>query len=134
MTKKEIDALTYKIVGAAIEVHKIMGPGLLESLYHKCMIKEFNLRNLSYVSELKLDIDYKGETIETGLRCDLVVEDSIVIELKAATEIHPIFEAQLLTYMKLLKKPKGILINFNTDNIFRNGQTTFVNEFYRKLA
>lgn len=134
MTKYEIDQLTYKIIGAAIEVHKMVGPGLIESVYHKCMKKELALRGLAYNSELVIDFEYKGEAIETGLRCDLLIEDSIVVELKALDVVHPIHEAKLLTYMKLLGKPKGIMINFTCDNIFRCGQKTFVNNLYRELA
>ena len=133
MTQHEIDSLSFNIIGAAIEVHRALGPGLVESVYHKCMMKELQLRNLTHESEMRVNVEYKGETIETGLRCDLLVEDSIVVELKAVTEIHPIFEAQLMTYMKLLKKPKGILINFHCNNIARSGQRTYVNQLYREL-
>lgn len=133
MTKKELNDLTYLIIGAAIQVHKNLGPGLLESVYHKCLKHELNLRNLKHQSEFIVPISYKGADIEADLRCDFVIEDSVVVELKAVSEIVPIFEAQLLTYMKLLKKPKGILINFNCLNLFENGQKTFVNEFFRDL-
>jgi GxxExxY protein len=133
MKKQEIDKLSYKIIGAAIEVHRTLGPGLLESMYHKCLKKELQLQGINFNSELEVEVNYKGEIIKTDLRCDLLVEDSIVVELKAVDKIHPICEAQLLTYMKLLKKPKGVLINFNCDNIFRSGQKTFVNSFYRDL-
>src|SRR6478609_5782296 len=133
MTKKELDELTYKITGAAIEVHKTLGPGLLESVYHKCLKSELFLRELSFASEFLVPIHYKGIDIDTELRCDLLIEDKIVVELKAVDAIAPIFEAQLLTYMKLLEKPKGILINFNCTNLFKEGQKTFVNEYFRTL-
>lgn len=133
MTKKELNDLTYLIIGAAIQVHKNLGPGLLESVYHKCLKHELNLRNLKHQSEFIVPIAYKGIDIAADLRCDFVIEDTVVVELKAVSEIVPIFEAQLLTYMKLLKKPKGILINFNCLNLFDDGQKTFVNEFFRAL-
>jgi len=133
MTKKELDELTYKIVGAAIEVHKTLGPGLLESIYHKCLKQEFYMRKLSYASEFLVPVHYKGLEIDTELRCDFLVEDKIVVELKAVDAIAPVHEAQLLTYMKLLEKPKGILINFNCANLFKEGQKTFVNEYFRNL-
>ena len=134
MTKKELNDLTYLIIGAAIQVHKNLGPGLLESVYHKCLKHELNLRNLKHQSEFIVPIAYKGADIEADLRCDFVIEDAIVVEIKAVSEIVPIFEAQLLTYMKLLKKPKGILINFNCLNLFEHGQKTLVNEFFRDLT
>jgi len=133
MTKKYLNDLTYQNIGAAIEVHKALGPGLLESVYHKCMKQELFLRKLAFLSELAVNIQYKGIDLDTELRCDLLVDDAIVVELKAVDAIAPIHEAQLLTYMKLLNKPKGILINFNCANLFKEGQKTFVNELFRNL-
>lgn len=133
MTKKFLDDLTYKIIGAAIEVHKDLGPGLLESVYQKCLKQEFFLRELKYSSELFVPVQYKGIEMDTELRCDFLIEDSIVVELKAVDALAPVHEAQILTYMKLLHKPKGILINFNCANLFKEGQRTFVNELFRKL-
>ena len=133
ITKKELDELTYKIIGAAIEVHKSLGAGLLESVYHKCLKKELALRDLSHTSEFLVPVNYKGIEVDTELRCDFLVEDQIVLELKAVEAMAPVFEAQILTYMKLLEKPKGILINFNCVNLFKKGQKTFVNEYFRNL-
>lgn len=133
MTQKYLDDLTYEIIGAAIEVHKIMGRGLLESAYHFCLKEELSLRNINFESELKVPLVYKEKTLEADFRCDLYIENAIVIELKATNEIHPIFEAQLINYMKLLKAPKGILLNFNCFNIFKDGQKTFVNEYFKEL-
>lgn len=133
MTKKYLNDLTYQIIGSAIEVHKELGPGLLESVYHKCLKQEFNLRKIKFSSEFTVPLNYKGLELDTELRCDFIVEDAIIVELKSVDIIIPIFEAQLLTYMKLLRKPKGILINFNCNNIFKEGQKTFVNEFFREL-
>jgi GxxExxY protein len=132
-TKKELDELTYQIIGAAIEVHRQLGPGLLESVYHKCLMQEFNLRGIPFVSEFSVSVFYKGIDVNTALRCDFVIDNKIVLELKSTDEIAPVFEAQLITYMKLLEKPKGILINFNCVNIFKEGQRTYINEFFRHL-
>lgn len=133
LTKTQIKDLTYKINGAAIEVHKSLGPGLLESVYHKCLIHELNIRGISFISELIVPVNYKGLELNTELRCDLFIENSIVVELKAVEKILPIHEAQLLTYMNLLEVPFGILFNFNTTNIYHEGQKTFVNELYKVL-
>ena len=134
MTKHYLTELTYQIIGAAMEVHKVLGPGLLESIYHKCLKHEFEIRNLYFYSEFIVPVNYKGIEVDTALHCDFLIEDAIVLEIKAVTEIAPVHIAQLLTYMKLLEKPKGIMINFNCVNIFKEGQKTYVNEFYRELA
>ncbi len=129
-----LERLTYQVIGAAIEVHKALGPGLLESIYHQCMKEELKARNISFVSEMKIPVMYKNLNLDIDLRCDLLVSDCLVIELKAVDELHTLFDAQLLTYMKLLKVPKGILINFNSTNIFYAGQKTFVNEYFEQLV
>ncbi|MDD4227739.1 MAG: GxxExxY protein [Mariniphaga sp.] len=134
ITKKYLDELTYEIIGSAIEVHKFMGSGLLESVYHQCLKEELMLRKINFLTEMKIPVVYKGKTLDIDFRCDLFIENCIVVELKAVNEIHPIFDAQLLTYMKLLKCPKGILTNFNCSNIFKEGQKTFVNEYFSKLT
>ena len=133
ITKKYLDELTYKIIGCAIEVHKTLGPGLLESIYEKCLLHELKLKNLNCISQKTIPLEYKGIELDCDLRFDILVEDLIIVELKAVNDMHPIFEAQTLTYMKLLQKPKGILINFNCTNIFKEGQKTFVNEYFRNL-
>ena len=133
LTQKKLDQLTYKIIGCAIEVHKNLGPGLLESIYEKCLIHELRLNNFDVKSQITIPLLYKGVEMDCDLRLDLLVDDLIVVELKSVNELHPIFEAQLLTYMKLLKSPKGILINFNCKNLFHEGQKTYVNEFYSQL-
>lgn len=133
ITKSYLTDLTYQINGAAIEVHKFLGPGLLESVYHKCLKKELNLRGISFKSELLVPIVFKDLEIETDLRCDLFIENCIVIELKAIEIILPIHHAQLMTYMKLLDSPKGILYNFHSVNLYKDGQKTFVNEYFRFL-
>jgi GxxExxY protein len=133
MNKNYLDKLTYNVIGAAIEVHKSLGAGLLESVYHECMKHELELRKVAYTSELIVPVEFKGMIIDAELRCDLFVEKSLVVELKAVSELLPIHKAQLLTYMKLLKAPKGLLINFNCINLYRDGQKTFVNELFRDL-
>jgi GxxExxY protein len=133
MTQKYLDELTFKIIGCAIEVHKVLGPGLLESIYQKCFMKELGLKNLEFKSQLWVNAEYKGMPLEADLRLDVLVEDFVIVELKAIDGMLPVHQAQVLTYMKLLKKPKGILINFNCTNIFKEGQKTLVNEYYGKL-
>lgn len=133
VTQKYLDELTFEIIGAAIGVHKTMGSGLLESVYHECLKEEFLHRKINFVSEMKIPVVYKDVGLKTDFRCDLFVENVVVVELKAVSEIHPMFEAKLLNYMKLLKSPKGILINFNCQNIFRQAQRTFVNDYFKSL-
>jgi len=133
LTKDYLDKLTYSVVGAAIEVHKHMGKGLLESVYHQCMKEELGQRKINYVSELKVPVSYKEKALNIDFRCDLLVENCLIVELKAVNDHNPLFEAQLLTYMKLLRIPKGLLINFNSSNIFYEGQRTLVNEYFHLL-
>ncbi len=133
LTKKYLNELTYSLIGAAIEVHKDLGPGLLESVYEKCYKKELSIKGISFQSQLFVPVSYKGFELDTELRLDLLIEDALVVELKAMEAIAPIHEAQLLTYMKLLHKPKGLLINFNCTNIFKEGQRTMVNELFSSL-
>lgn len=133
ITRKYLDDLTYKVLGCCINVHKELGAGLLENVYHECLIEEFKYQNISFTSELTIPVSYRSINIETKLRADFLIENCLVIELKSVTEIKPIFEAQLLTYMKLLKAPKGILINFNVKNLMHEGQKTYVNDFFRNL-
>lgn len=132
-TKRKLDELTYEIVGAAIQVHQSLGPGLLENIYHQCLAIELTDRGFQFETELAVPILFNNRQLETNLRCDLFVEDTLVIELKSVKQLTPVHEAQLLTYMKLLEAPKGILINFHCYNLFKNGQKTFVNNFFRSL-
>ncbi|HMQ67958.1 MAG TPA: GxxExxY protein [Ignavibacteria bacterium] len=133
LTKKYLDELSYNVIGAAIEVHKELGPGLLESVYQSCMCHELHLRKINFVSEMKIPVQYKGLKMNVDLRCDFFIENIFVAEIKASKSIEPIHEAQLISYLKLLKAPKGILINFNCVNIFKEGQKTYVSEKYRSL-
>jgi len=132
-SRTQIKELEFAIIGAAIEVHRQLGPGLLESVYHKCMEQELTLRGLDFVSESNVPLIYKERELNTNLRCDLVVEGMIALELKSVECFIPIFDAQLLTYMKLLQCPKGLLINFNCINIVKEGRRSLVNEIYASL-
>ena len=105
--------LTNKIIGAAIEVHKALGPGLLESAYEKCLMKEFELSNISFKSQIELPLEYKGIRVDAGYRIDLIVKEKVIIELKAVESLIPVHEAQLLTYLKLTGIRVGMLMNFN---------------------
>lgn len=134
LTKSYLKDLTYQINGAAIEVHKFLGPGLLESIYHKCLKKELDIRGISYQSELLVPINFKGLDVDINLRCDLFIDNCIVLELKVVDTFAPIHQAQLLTYMKLLEVPKGILYNFHSVNLYKEGQMTLVNEYFRILV
>jgi GxxExxY protein len=134
ITKKYLDELTYKVIGCAIEVHKQIGPGLIESVYEKCLCKELEIRGLKYQKQTWVPLEYKGLQIDTELRLDLLVENVLCVELKSIEGFLPIHEAVLLTYMRMLQKPKGILINFNCTNIFKEGQRTLVNDLFASLT
>lgn len=133
ITQKDINDLTYKIIGYAIEVHKELGPGLLESVYEKCLAHLLELNEHQVMRQQVVPVEFRGLYLDVDLRYDLLVDDLIIIELKTVDAFNPVHDAQLLTYLKLLKKPKGILINFNCSNIFREGQKTFVTEHFKKL-
>ena len=109
----EVNKITERIIGAAIEVHRHLGPGLLESAYQACLAKEMSLTGLNFEQEKPLTLEYKGLTIDCGYRMDFLVEHSVIAELKAVDMLLPIHEAQLLTYLKLSKCKIGLLINFN---------------------
>ncbi len=108
-----VNVLTREIIGAAIEVHRHLGPGLLESAYQQCFAKELELRGIPYESESPLPLEYKGLRVHCGYRVDFLVANSVVIETKAVEAIAPVHEAQLLTYMRLGGWKVGLLINFN---------------------
>lgn len=132
ITKKEVTQLSYEITGLAIKVHKTLGPGLLESIYEECLKIELIKNGYNVKQQLYTTINYEGVIIETKLIVDLLVNDLIILELKAVEEILPIYEAQLLTYMKILKKPQGLLINFFTNNITKSLKP-FINEYFKAL-
>jgi len=119
--------LTGEIIGAAIEVHKAIGPGLLESAYSRCLQVELSLRKIPFQKELELPIEYKGVSIKAGYRMDFLVDEYVVIELKSVERLLPVHHAQLLSYLKLSNKKLGLLINFNVP-ILKNGVKRLINE------
>jgi GxxExxY protein len=133
MTQKYLDSLTYQIIGAAIEVHKELGPGLLESVYEKCLVQVLKEKGLKVSFQHKVPVIFHGIYLECELRYDIMVEETIILEVKAVESLLPIHEAQLLTYLKLTQKSKGILLNFNCVNIFKEGQKTLVTELFARL-
>lgn len=104
--------LSDQVIGAAIEVHRQLGPGLLESAYQACLAHELSLRGILFVSQLDLPLTYKGVQLDVGYRIDLLIDDKVIVELKAVEKVLPIHEAQLLTYLRLLRKPVGLLLSF----------------------
>jgi GxxExxY protein len=107
------DPRTSRIVGAALEVHRHLGPGLLESAYEECLCHELHIRELRFQRQVDLPVEYKGHKLNCGYKIDLIVQDEVVLELKAVEKLLPIHQAQLLTYLKLAQKKVGLLINFN---------------------
>lgn len=108
-----LQGLTQQIIGAAIEVHRALGPGLLESAYEACLCRELALRDITFERQVDLPVLYKGVLLDCGYRIDVVVEDAVILELKAVERLQPIHEAQLLTYMRLSGKEVGLLMNFH---------------------
>jgi GxxExxY protein len=113
------DPRTSGIIGAAIEVHRALGPGLLESAYEECLCHELHLRGLCFEQQVALPVSYKGVQLDCGYRIDIIVANMVVMELKCVEKILPVHQAQLLTYMKLSRKPVGLLINFNVPLLTR---------------
>jgi len=113
VTIAEPDPLTEKVIGAAIDVHRALGPGLLESAYQECLCHELNLIGLAFEREVGLPVLYKGVRLDCGYRIDLVVEGRVIVELKTVERLLPIHEAQLLTYLRLAQVHTGLLLNFN---------------------
>ena len=132
MTKKDVTQLSYDIVGCAIKVHKELGPGLLESVYEKCLKYELKKNGFEVKQQLIVPVIYDSLEMDVDLRVDLLVNETIVVELKAVEHLLPVHEAQLLTYMKILQKPQGLLINFYSDNIVKS-KKPFVNEYFSQL-
>jgi len=117
---KDINELSGKVIGAAIEVHKDLGPGLLESVYEGCLCMELGLRGIPHEKQKSLPVEYKGGELDCGYRLDIVVADMLILELKACEQLESIHEAQLLTYLKLTGIKVGLLINFNVP-VLREG-------------
>ncbi|HZS41559.1 MAG TPA: GxxExxY protein [Polyangia bacterium] len=107
------DPVSERVIGACIEVHRYLGPGLLESIYEECLCRELDLAGMEFLRQVVVPVEYKGLHIDVGYRLDLVVQSKLVVELKTVSEIAPIHLAQLLTYLKLTNLPTGLLINFN---------------------
>ena len=114
---KTFDTLSHKVIGCAIEVHKSLGPGLLESTYQKCLSHELSINQIEHVCEAPLAIEYKGLELDCGYRVDILFPGQLILELKSVKELDPIHEAQLLTYLKLSQIPIGILLNFNVTQL-----------------
>lgn len=125
---KAKDPLSYKVIGCAMEVYNTLGPGLLESAYEKALMHELQLNGLSVASQVPIGMSYKGVNIGEGLRIDLLIEDSLIVELKSVEELKPIHFKQLLTYLKLANKHTGLLINFNVYD-FRDGIKRVINGY-----
>jgi len=123
--KREFSELSHRVIGCAIEVHRALGPGLLESTYQQCFARELDLNGIAFRLEHPLPVEYKGVRLDCGYRIDVLVEDQIIVELKAVEELKGIHEAQLLTYMKLSGIKQGFLINFNVERL-KDGLKSFV--------
>lgn len=117
MSKEEVNKLSGIILDSAIEVHRNLGPGLLESVYEVCLCKELASRGIYYTRQVSLPVVYKGEELDADFRIDILIENEIIIELKAVETMIPVYEAQLLTYLKLANKKLGLLINFNVPRL-----------------
>ena len=126
--ERDENRLTEVIIGAAIEVHRELGPGLLESAYRECLCHELKLRGLHFEYEIPLPVQYKGVKLDCGYRLDIVVEDQVILELKTVEKLLPIHEAQLLTYLKMKKCRLGLLINFQVP-VLKDGIKRIVNNF-----
>ena len=124
----EYNKISGIILDACITVHKIMWPGLLESIYEQCLMKEFAIRNIQAISQVPVSLIYKGYELSRELRIDILVENEIILELKSSEIPHPVFEAQIISYLKLTNKKLGFLVNFNVP-VLKDGFKRFVNNF-----
>jgi GxxExxY protein len=120
-SKLLFEGLTEQVIGAAIEVHRTLGPGLLESAYEECLCHELHLRRMAFVRQVPLPVQYKGVNLDCGYRIDLLIEDKLILELKTLEHVLPVHEAQLLTYLKLSGKRVGLILNFNVATLVRGG-------------
>jgi GxxExxY protein len=121
-----INQITSRIIAAAIEVHRALGPGLLESVYHRCLLYELHLGALRVRSEKKIPVFYKGVPMDCSYELDLIVEDTVIVEIKSVEHVLPVHEAQLITQLKLAEKPVGLLLNFNVP-VMKDGITRKLN-------
>jgi GxxExxY protein len=125
---RNLDELSYKVIGCAIEVHRTLGPGLLESVYEKALLHELTLNNIPVRSQVAVKANYKGLDVGEGLRLDLLVDEQLIVELKSVDDFKPVHHKQLLTYLKLMNKQLGLLINFNVCNL-TDGVKRIVNNY-----
>ena len=125
---RNLDELSYKVIGCAMEVQNVLGPGLLESVYEQALIHELVTNGIPVKGQIEVDVNYKGMNIANGFRVDLIVDDELIIELKSVEDIRPIHQKQLQTYLKLMDKRIGLLINFNTINL-KDGIKRIVNKY-----
>ena len=125
---RNLDELSYKVIGCAIEVHRTLGPGLLESVYEKALLHELTLNNIPVRSQVAVKANYKGLDVGEGLRLDLLVDEQLIVELKSVDDFKPVHHKQLLTYLKLINKQLGLLINFNVCNL-TDGVKRIVNNY-----
>ncbi len=115
------EELTERVIGAAIEVHRTIGPGLLESAYEECLCQELHLRGIRFERQVPLPVEYKGIKLDCGYRLDLLVENAVVLEIKSVEHVLPVHEAQILTYLKMTSKRVGLILNFNVPIFTRGG-------------
>jgi len=123
-----LDKLSEQVIGACIEVHRALGPGLLESAYEECLCHELSLRSISFERQVSLPIIYKGVKLDCGYRLDVIIEGKLILELKAVESLQPIHEAQVLTYLKLTRKSVALLINFNVP-VLKAGLKRIVHQY-----
>ncbi len=123
--KRSFSELSHHVIGCALEVHRVLGPGLLESTYRRCLARELEIEGVPYQTEHPLPVEYKGIQLDCGYRVDLMIADELIVELKATEAIKGIHEAQLLTYMRLADIRQGLLINFNVQRL-KDGLKSFV--------
>jgi GxxExxY protein len=128
MSREELNSLSKEVVDAIFTVHKIMGPGLLESVYELCLMKEFELRNIKARNQVTISLVYKTFELTKEFKIDILVEDEIVLELKSSENIIPVYEAQIISYLKLADRNLGFLVNFNVP-LIKDGIKRFVNNF-----
>ena len=124
----QIDELSYKVIGCAMEVHKTLGPGLFENIYEQALVHELTLNGIPVKTQVEIEINYKGTNLGNGLRLDVLVDDTLIVELKSVEELKPLHHKQLLTYLRLTDKRVGLLINFNTENL-KDGINRIVNKY-----
>ena len=131
---KDLEALKERVIGCAIAVHRELGPGLLESIYQACLTIELREAGLSVEREIPVPVIYRGQSVGNALKIDLIVEGRLVVEVKAVERIHPVYIAQLITYLKLTGFPAGLLMNFNSTSLRAGLRTAVHPELYRQLT